>query len=318
MTADANREGFRIVRTDPSLLFMELLWRWSFGLGLLALMFFGYAHLRQAVLLSDTDELGLSGQDPFAVAETAARIIADALPPLLRTLAQVGSVAAVLWIATAALGRGMITRIMVRRLAAESGVLIVPDAPRWTGFAILTFARVLMLLIFVIGYFGGVFVAGLFSVPGQNLLVPALIRFASLAASGVVWSYVNWVLSLAPIFVARDALSPLDSVVAAIAFIRRNQSRLTAIALRNSTLRGLVATLISIAGAFTVALGTALAPWAITALLVLQTLAYLVVSDIFLLARLGAYASVAVREHTLSQSSPAPLEGSGAVAQVSS
>ena len=34
----------------------------------------------------------------------------------------------------------------------------------------------------------------------------------------------------------------------------------------------------------------------VTALLVLQTLAYLVVSDVFLLARLAAYASVALRE----------------------
>jgi hypothetical protein len=297
---------------------MELLWRWSFGLGLLALSFFGYAHVRQAVLLSDTDEAALYGQDPVAVAEAAWRIYLEALPPLLSALAQVCSVAAILWIAAATLGRGMITRVMVGRFAADSGLVIAPDAPRWTWFATLTFARVLMLLILVIGYLGGTFLAGLVNGPGQNLLVPALIVFASLAASSVVWSYVNWVLSLAPIFVARDALSPLDSIVAAIAFIRRNHSQLSAIALWNSTLRGVTATILSIAGVSTVALRSALAPWAITALLVLQTLVYLVVSDLFLLARLGAYASVAVRELTLSQSLPAPLDRSGAVTPQSS
>ena len=93
------------------------------------------------------------------------------------------------------------------------------------SFAILNFARVLMLLILVIGYLGGSFVAGLVNGAGANCLASALIVFAALAVSSVVWSYVNWVLSLAPIFIVRDGLTPLDSVVAAIAFIRRNRSR---------------------------------------------------------------------------------------------
>ena len=113
-------------------------------------------------------------------------------------------------------------------------------------------------------------------------------------------------LSLAPVFVVRDGLSPLDSVVAAISIRPSQLLTLTAIALWNSTLRGVAATVITIAGAFTVAMHAALPPWAITALLVLETLTYLVISDMFLLARLAAYASVAVRELTLSQSIQVP------------
>lgn len=285
---------------------MELLWRWSFGLGLLAVLFFAYAHLRPALLLSDADQSALNGQDPFALAAAATSVINRAMPLLLKTSAQVFSLTAVLWVVAAVLGRGIITRIIVRRFAADNGLTIASDAPRWTSFAILKFSRVLMLLILVIGYLGGTLIASL--VPGatENLLVFALIVFASLTASSVLWSYVNWVLSLSPIFVARDALSPLDSVAAAISFVRRNYSRLTAIALWNSTLRGVAATIISIAGAFTVAMHAALPPWAITALLALETLTYLVISDMFLLARLAAYASVAVRELTLSQSIQVP------------
>jgi hypothetical protein len=315
MTADANREGLRILRSDLALFAMELLWRWSFGLGLLALSFFAYSHLRQAVLLSDADELVLSGQDPFAVAEAATRLAGEAMPLLLSTLEQVFSLAAVLWIAAAAIGRGIITGIIVRRFAANYGLSIAPDAPRWSSFAILTAARVLMLLIFVIGYLGGKFVASLVSGQEQNILVSALVAFASLSAASVVWSYVNWALSLAPIFVVRDALSPLDAVVAAIAFIRRNYSRLMAIALWNSTLRGVIATVISIAGVSTVALRVTVSPWAITALLAVETLVYLLVSDLFLLARLGAYASIAVRELTLSQELPAAPARSGNLAR---
>src|ERR1700674_2806072 len=194
MTIDANREGFRVLRTDPALFPMELLWRWSFGLGLLALSFFVYSHFRQAVFLSDADQLALSSQDSFTFADAASRIIADALPLLLPTLARVFSLAAVLWIAAATLGRGIITRIIVRRLAASSGLTLAPDAPRWLEFAILNFARVLMLLILVSGYLGGAFIAGLLNGPSQSVPISALIIFTSLAISFVLWSYVNWVL----------------------------------------------------------------------------------------------------------------------------
>ncbi|MGA3126347.1 MAG: hypothetical protein ABSD13_06500 [Candidatus Korobacteraceae bacterium] len=311
MAADANREGFRILRSESALLPMELLWRWSFGLGMLALAFFVYSQLRQAVLLSDTDELALNGQDPFAVAAAAENFLAVAMPPLLRVLEPVFCVAVVLWIAATTVGRGIITRLMVRRFAADYTITIPTDAPRWSSFAILNFARVLMLLILVIGYLGGTLLAGFVSTPEQNALASSLIVFASLAAAGLLWSYVNWVLSLAPIFVARDALPPLDSVAAAFTFLRRNYLRLSSIALWNGTLRGVAATVITLAGAFTVALRSALPSSAITALLILETLLYLLISDLFLLARLGAYASVAVRELTLSQSLPAPPDRSG-------
>jgi hypothetical protein len=314
MNADAHGEGFRILRSDSTLLPLELLWRWSFGLGLLALLFFAYAHLRQVVLLSDADTAAFSGEDPLAIASSAAGLIAGAQPLLFRTFTQVAAVASVLWVAAAALGRGMLTRMIVRRFAVDYDLKIAADAPRWRSFAILKIARVLMLLILVIGYLAGVLIVAVVNAPGQNVLTDSLIIFAALAASSVLWSYVNWVLSLAPIFVARDGLSPLDSLVAALAFLRRNGSRLMAIAIWNSTLRGLSATVITAAAAVTVTLRTALPDWMITVLLALETLVYLIVSDFFLLTRFAAYSSVAVRELTLPQALPEPPEHSGTAA----
>ena len=97
MSADANREGFRVLRSESALLPVELLWRWSFGLGLLALSFFVYAHMRQAVFLSDADELAIRGHDPIIAAATVWEFLAGAKGPLLRALEPALSAALVLW-----------------------------------------------------------------------------------------------------------------------------------------------------------------------------------------------------------------------------
>jgi hypothetical protein len=301
MTADANSEGLRILRSEPTLFSMELLWRWSFGLGMLALAFYAYARVRPAVFITDADVLTLQGHDPVAAAATASGILGDAMPMLLRTLAEICAPLAVLWIVAATLGRGIISRIVVRRFAADYNVAIAADAPRWFAFGVLHLARVLMLLILVIGYLGGIFLAAFVSGTEVNLLLSTVVIFCAFALSAVLWSYVNWVLSVAPIFVARDALSPLDAIVESIAFIRRNYPRLASIASWNGLMRGIAATIISVAGILTVVANTVLPPWAVAVLLGVETLVYFFVSDLFLLARLGAYASVALRELTLAQ-----------------
>ena len=292
--ADANSEGFRILRSDPALLWLELLWRWSFGLGLLAVFFLAYTRLRQAILISDADQAIFASGDPLAVANAGAALIAASQPFLLRLMAQICGAAAVP-------GPGLTARLICRRLASDYVVPIAPDAPRWTAFALLTMARVLMLLILLIGYLAGVLIAAWVDPGRQNLLADALIVLVSLAISAVVWSGVNWVLSLAPIFVVRDGVGPLDAVVAAMAFIRRRYSYLVAIALWNSTLRGLVATAITLAGAATVIWRPLHAVMPTVLLLALETLLYLLSSDFLLLARFAAYSSVAMREPHLDE-----------------
>jgi len=294
--ADANHEGFRIVRSEPALLALELLWRWCFGLALLAVLFVAYTHVRQAILISDADQAIFASEDPLAIANAGAALIAASQPLLLRVLLRICVVVTVLWVIVGVPGRALVARLIGRRLASDYGIAIAPDKPRWIAFACLAILRVLMLLILFIGYLAGVLIAMRVNVDRPNLLADALIIAASLALSAVVWNAVNWVLSLAPIFVVRDGMGPLDAVVAALAFIRRRYSFLAAIALWNSTLRGLVATAITLAGVATVLWRPPHALWLTALLLALETVVYLVASDYFLLARLAAYSSVAVRE----------------------
>jgi hypothetical protein len=295
---DAHGEGFRALRREPALLALELLWRWSVGLGLLAMLFYAYAHLREAVLLVAAGTPALHSRDPRAVISAAVELVASLEPLLWRTLARIVAVAAVLWIVASTLGRGIITRTLARRFAAEYHAAVSADAPRWEAFAALKMGSVLMLLILVIGYLGGILVATLVDAAGHSLLISILILVASVAVAAIVWGYVNWVLSLAPIFVARDGLEGLEAVVAALGFAGRPHARLVAIAVWNATLRGLSATVITLAGIATVALRSWLPGWMVMVLLVVESVLYLLVSDYLLLARYAAYIAVAVHERS--------------------
>ncbi len=88
---------------------------------------------------------------------------------------------------------------------------------RWPAHAILHAARVLMLLIPAIGYLAGVLLASLAG-GAENPLSAAILVLTPFFTACVLWSLVNWLLSLAPLFVERDGLSALDAIVAALNF----------------------------------------------------------------------------------------------------
>lgn len=289
-----NREALHLLRREPTLLPMELLWRWSLGLGVLALAFFAWARVRPALMFSADDIAGLRALPPVDALAALLPMIADAMPLMARALAEICAPAAVLWIASATLGRGLVTRVLMRRIAADTPTAIAPDRPRWLAFAALNFARVMMLLILVIGYFGGGLIAAIADPQGQRLATDVVIVFVAQVCAFGLWGYVNWVLSLAPVFVVRDGLGPLDAIVAAIAFIGRRRPELVSIATANGLQRTLLAVAVSIISLITVFLPLPAA--VIIALLVLQTLVYFVVADMLKLARLGAYATVAIGE----------------------
>ncbi len=291
VSMEANLDAMRRLWRTPALLAMELLWRWSFGLGVLGLMIAAWGRVRPVLLLSDSELQAIHSPDPIARAASVVVILQPYAPLLLKVAAWVALGAAVLWVLAATAGRGILTRILVRQAAGER--VLAPDATRWLSYFSLTAARVVMLLILVIGYLAGVLLASVLGVANRPMQT-VLIVLLALGVAATVWILVNWVLTLAPLFVARDGCAPLDANAEAVGFARRRWKELLAIAAWNGVARWGVAIGVSLAALFTV---SARSPaWLQLALLALQTLAYLVLSDWLLLARLAAYAAVAVAE----------------------
>ena len=324
MSAEVNREALRQVCRTPGLLAMELLWRWSFGLGVLGLLLTAWTRLRPVLMLDEAELRTLDTSNPVTLASQIVALFEPYAPLLLRVALWVAAGAALLWIVTATVGRTVITRIVMsevtrlqnptsagspaldsyRRSAVDSARpnpaqqnLAMPypagKSSRWPAHAILHAARVLMLLIPAIGYLAGVLLASLAG-GAENPLSAAILVLTPFFTACVLWSLVNWVLSLAPLFVEREGLGALDAIVAALNFVQRRRTELASIAQWNGALRTVVAVALTVLGAATLSAGGPL--WLRVALVALETLAYLVLSDWLLLARLAAYAQVAVAE----------------------
>lgn len=301
MPDDPHRRAVHFIRRNPALLAMELLWRWSFGLGLLGLALYGYAQLRPAILVAEPDRQAFASGDPTAMSAACAEILAPILPLLFRLCVQLFLGGAVLWTLISTAGRAVITRTILRQLAAERGVALV-DAPRWMTYLGLQAARALMSLILVIGYLGGLLLSSLVGMAEDNLLLAALVPMATFAAAVVVWAWVNRVLVLAPVLVARDGLLPLDAILAARDWRQRARVDLREISRRDLFFRLANVTAVTAAGVLVLCLP--MPAWLLWALLALETLAYLVAADLLHLVRLAAWAGVALAERVATPENP--------------
>lgn len=285
-----NRIGFDLVRTEPLLLFFELLWRWSFGIGVIGVLLVSARFVRDALALGAADEAELNSGDPLQMAQTLARVIALAAPHLLRIAAVLVPLCVLLWVVAATFGRAPVTRIICSRLRPEPRAVSFSMLSLFTVYAV----RAVLLLILVIGYMLGSLVGAVVLGPIEqpNFIAGLLVFIVIMSVAILLWSGANFVASLATIEVVRQGLSPLDALVAALRASFRHRADFAKISGLNMTLRTAVAFGISVICVFP----AALAAWAGTALatfvVALFTLIYLAASDWLLLARTASYAYV--------------------------
>lgn len=294
---DPLREGFRLVLADPAVYLIELLWRWSFGLGALAVLFVSLRHVLDALILTDADEAMLASRSPQIVLNALAGLMEQVGPQLANVLMFALPTLAVLWCLAATIGRGLTTRVLVRRLAYDYGQNL-PEQSHWPSMLGVHVLRVVMGLLVFIGYTGASYISSsaLGSVDSPNILVGALMFLMVFVPVFLAWTFVNWGVSMAPIFVVRDGSGAIDSVAESIRFCLGCYRSLAKVAIWNALLRTGVAIVLSFCAFVCAPLAKLMPIWAVGAFGTLLALAYFMASDYLLLARLGGYAAVALQQ----------------------
>ncbi len=194
-----------LCRREPSLLGLELLWRWSFGIPLLAVLWYVGQHIwaETSAALERTGVFEFSLQYPMQGALQVSDAIDVLKPPVLHAAAWLLPLSIVAWSVAAGLGRNAV----VRRYR--------PETPWRTGAMILLqLLRMIALLGTYVLWFAAVRWAANYTlatgpVSGDAQGEPNLVLYCALViifSLGIftVWALLSWVFSIAPLLVVLE------------------------------------------------------------------------------------------------------------------
>lgn len=304
MPISPTAEGFRATLRRPSFTFAEITWRWVFGSTAIALFFFGLFEYLNTLPVTNGELLFLRSGQPFFVLQAISHILRGSLTRVVASLLLAGSLMSLLWMFAASAGRTVTVRAlssyfrgMAQRLSggpdgAPEGSLNLP-ASNFVALLRLSFLRVVLGIALILGIVGAAIIAGFTSTPRDPQPGLAFFVFFPIAALVllVAWA-MNWLLSLAGVFAARNADSAIEAIDSAVTLCRERTGAIFAV----SAWTGM-AHLVAFIGATTVAsmvLGfVQLLPGRLVVLvLVLVTIAYYAVADWLYTARLGGYVCI--------------------------
>ena len=317
MPISPTAEGFRAAFRRPLLTFAEITWRWAVGATAAVLFFFGLFEFLDTLPITNGELLFLRTRNPFLVSQAIAHILRGHLSSGLLSLILAALLLAVIWIIAASLGRIATVEALLEyfraRFAADTTHEGESDASnnsaqgRFAALLRLNFLRVTVVLAGVVGLAGAAVVARSASTPSDPKTGIVVFLFVAIAGVVCLIGYeLNWLLSLAAVFIVRDADDVIGAISSSVALCRRRPAALFAV----STWTGL-AHLIAFVGASTVvsvplALSGVLS-WRPVALgIILVTLVYLAVADWLYTARLAGFVCIAKIPDSLLVP-PAPL-----------
>ena len=279
-------DGFRQAFREPAVVLAEIVWRWTFGVAVLALTiacFFAYLN---TLTVTRIELLALRSHLPSLVAAAMGHILYGSGPRLVRIGAILFPAVFVLWITAASFGRAATLKALLPR----DRVAVWPQL----GLNIL---RASVMLACLIGYIGALVLASRASSangvvrPGAFLLV-----FVVLAvAITIVRSRVNWFFYLAAIFGARDGDDTFVAISKAAGLFRRNAGRFLGAGVVFGTIHGVLFAFGAITWLLPLSLAGELPAGVTVVLLAIITLSYFALCDFLYVARLAAY--IVLEEH---------------------
>jgi hypothetical protein len=302
-------EGFRAAFRRPSLTLAEISWRWIVGATAAAVCGFGLVEYLDTLPVTNGELLFLRSRQPYLVGEAIAHILRGSLNRAVLAGILAAFLLAGLWMIAASVGRFATVRGLLEyfrsNIASGLSAGTANDAER--GFANLVsrkegplralarlnFLRVAATLAAILGLVGASIVASLASPSASPRPGLAFFLFLTLAALVCfVWSALNWLLSLAGIFVVREGDDAMAAMSAAVTLCRDRGRAVSTIGAWTG-----LAHLVAFVGAtivISMPLGLlALLSWRLAiATTILGILGYFALADWLYMARLAGYVCI--------------------------
>ena len=216
------RAGFDAVKREPAVFAIEIAWRWTFGLIASVLLLFGVRAFLVGLNVSPGDEQAIRGSDPTLAAAALAHLFQQqgVLQRFFEIAAAVVVPTALVWIAAATIGR-------IAGLKRLLGCPNVAPAPVFY----LTLARAALLFACIALWYLWMVICAFIAMTGEapNYPLYLLLSFLALPVIAIGWGILNWILSCAPLFVARDGLDGMESYHRAVQLAREERAEFVSV-----------------------------------------------------------------------------------------
>ena len=311
------REGFRAAFRRPSITFAEIAWRWTVGTVAWTLFIFSFIEFIDSVPVSRSDATLLGTRQPFLVGRAISHILRGSLSRAVLSAVAVGLTISLLWMVAAAIGRLAVVRALLDYFRADVASNVSTESSMATFSSLLTlnFLRVAVALAALLAFAGAAVLASFASPEVNPRPGLAFVLFLPLAAAiFVARPALNWLLSLASLFVIRDANDALAAISAAVTFFRERLGSVFAVTIWTGLAHAVAFSLASTAASLLLSLFQFLPARPVAGSIIVLTLAYFAVVDWLYIARFAGYVCLAEMPETLaSAAAPAPpFTGEGA------
>ena len=208
-------EGFRLIFQRPAIPLAEIAWRWTFATAAWLLGTLFLIEYMGSLPVTALDRLLLGTQQPVLVSRALYRIFYGSALRFTEAGIVLLIGLGIAWIALASLGRTATLAALLEefRIASGSGRGTV------RSLVALNFLRTAVALAALVAGLGAAVIASSFwAATHVSVGDAARLWFAALFLVWMVWTFLNWLLSTAAVFVMTDGKGSLDSITASARF----------------------------------------------------------------------------------------------------
>ncbi len=274
------RKGLAAIAERPALPLAEIAWRWCFAAAAATLAAVAVLEYLNSIPVSWGESLLLESDQPLLALAALAHALRGSAARLAGGGILAGTAIAILWMLFAALGR----LVTLRALLPEARVAYRPLLG-------LSFLRAELFLAAFLAGAGALILAGFAGPPGDA--APSVVLAAVLIACiWLVWALLNWLLSVAAIFVARERQDTFGAIAAAVDLIRSQFGEVVLTSLPFVLLHYLALAAAIASGVLVFDVMTRVSPeagWALVAV----AAGYFAYADFLYVTRLAAYVGLA-------------------------
>jgi hypothetical protein len=302
-------EGFRAAFRQPSVTLAEIAWRWTVGGVACAALLFAIIEYLDSLPLTKGDAAFLRSKRPLLVERALAHVLHGSLNRAALAAVLAALMLSILWVLAASLGRLATVRVLLNyfhdNFVSPNSFEAVHQFLPLRSLIVLSFFRVAVALASGLAVVALAIIAR-FASPDSNPN-PALSFLIFVLLAGlicVVWTELNWFLSMAGIFALRDGEDALGAISAAATMLRTRSGSVLAVSTWNAT-----AHLAAFVAASSVGFGLLLFVRLVSTQLIgtgeiLVALAYFAMADWLYIARLGGYIFVGLAPSAARLTSP--------------